>query len=118
MCADTYSPETYGPGWSVIFGKGNEGLVFRAGVVGGGADDFAVDALLDDVGAPAGGAGDDEERRKHGGGDLHDVVADGGEPVEVGEHFFGFPHDGFEPLGDVIKTHAAGFFRELFARLP
>src|SRR5471032_3116926 len=41
--------------------EGHERPVFGAGVVGAGADDFAVDALLDDVRGPTGGAGHDEE---------------------------------------------------------
>ncbi|KAG0931502.1 hypothetical protein G6F31_016765 [Rhizopus arrhizus] len=40
---------------------GDEVAVFRADVVGARADDLAVDALLDDVRAPAGGAGDHEQ---------------------------------------------------------
>ena len=41
---------------------------FQARVAGAGADDLAVNALLDDVRAQAGGAGDHEQRGEHGGG--------------------------------------------------
>src|SRR5690349_6197708 len=41
----------------------NPALVVRPDVVGAGADDFAVGALLDDVRRPAAGARHDEDRR-------------------------------------------------------
>ena len=86
--------------------------VFGAGVVGAGADDFAVGALLHYVGGPAAGAGYGEDGREHRGGDSHGVVGGGGEPVEVGEHALDFVHDGFEAVGDVVDAKVAGGFGE------
>ena len=97
--------------------RGMKGMVFGAGVVGAGADDFAVGALLHDVGGPAAGAGDGEDGGEHGRGDAHDVVGGGGEPVEVGEHVFDFVHDGFEAVGDVVDAEVAGGLRRGRARL-
>src|ERR1700735_492091 len=60
------------------FGEGDEGDVFGAGVVGAGADDLAVGALLHYVGGPAARAGDGEDGGEHRGGDSHGVIRGGG----------------------------------------
>ena len=78
-----------------------------AGVVGAGADDFAVGALLDDVRGPAGGARHDEERREHEHRHAHAVVGDGAEPIEVGKHFLFGPHERFDALGDAEEAQVA-----------
>src|SRR3989304_472376 len=64
---------------------GDEVAVFRTDVIGARADDLAVDALLDDVRAPARGARAHEQRGEHRGGHAHHVVADRTEPVQVRE---------------------------------
>src|SRR5450755_2450231 len=70
----------------LAFGQGNERQVLGAGVVGGRADDLAVDALLDHVRGPAGSARDHEERREHRRGHAHHVVRRRAIPVEIREH--------------------------------
>src|SRR5260221_2768762 len=71
---------------------GDELEILGPGVVGRGADDLAVDALLDHVRRPAGGARDHEERREHRSRHAHDVVARRAVPVEAGEHLLLSPH--------------------------
>src|ERR1700689_2105339 len=79
---------------------GYEFQIFRAGVVGGWADDLSILALLDNMGRPARGACDDEQRRKKIDGDAHLMIGDGGVPVEVGEHSLGVHHYTLDALGD------------------
>src|SRR5690625_5282126 len=102
-----------GGGASVALVDGHELAVFGPGVVRRGADDLAVDALLDDVRAPPRGACDHEQRGEHGGGHAHHVVAHGAEPVQVREHLLDVPHHRFQALGDVVHLHAALLFRQL-----
>ena len=88
--------------------EGHVGAVGGAGVVGAWADDFSVLALLDDVGAPAGGAGDDEERGEHRGRHPELVVGGGAEPIEVGKHFFLGPPDRLDAFGDGEEVGVGG----------
>src|SRR5690606_18580948 len=98
---------------SVALVERHEDLVFGAGVVRAGADDLAVDALLDHVRAPAAGACDHEQWREHRGRHAHHVVAHRAEPVEVGEHLLDVPHHRFQALGDVVHPAAALLVRQL-----
>src|SRR5262245_23380203 len=79
--------------------------VLGPGVVGGGADDLAVGALLDDVRRPAAGARDDEHRREHGSRHAEAMVGHRAVPVEVGEHVLFARHDVLQPLRDVEQPH-------------
>src|SRR6267142_7007783 len=86
--------------------------VLGAGVDGGGADDFTVDSLLDDMRGPPRGARDDENRGEHRGGHAHHVIRHRTIPVQVGEHLLLAPHHLLETLGDVEELHVAGALRE------
>src|SRR6218665_3519601 len=100
------------PGGSLAVLDGQERQVLWPGVVGAGADDLVVDALLDDVARPAAGARDHEQGRDHGRRHAHHVVTDGAEPVEVGEHLPGLPHHRLQPLGNVEHPGRAGPLRQ------
>src|SRR5690606_5817004 len=95
------------------FVDGYELLIFRPDVVGRGANDLVVDALLDDVRCPAGRTCDHEQRREHCRGNAHHVVRHGREPVEVGEHRLDVPHHCFEAFGNVKHLGVAGRYRHL-----
>ena len=63
--------------------------------------------------APAGRAGEREERSKHRGRDVHHMIGDGAEPVEVREHLLGVPHYGLEALSDVEHFSVVRVLRKL-----
>ena len=98
------------------FCNGDKWKIFRPGVVGCRADDLAIGALLEDMSAPTGGTGQHKERSEHRRGNTHQVIGDGAEPIQVGEHALGLPHHGFEPLGDAVHGKVAGGFSQLVAR--
>src|SRR5690554_1038498 len=61
-------------------------LVFRPRIVGARADNFAVFALLDHVGAPPRYARHHKKRGKKQGRHAHQVVRNGRKPVQVRKH--------------------------------
>src|SRR5712675_703366 len=73
-------------------GEGHEFHIVGADVIGAGPGDLAVDAVLDDVRGPTGGAADDEQRREHRGGHPHEVIRNRREPVEIRKHVLDFVH--------------------------
>src|SRR5579859_3610231 len=95
------------------FVNGNKLTIIRADVICGGADDLAVDSLLQDMRAPPGGAGDREQRGKHRRRDIHLVIGYGAVPVEVWKHLLGIPHYCFQSLGNVEEFHVPRAFRQL-----
>src|SRR3546814_17635682 len=92
------------------FVERDELLVFRADVVGRGADDLVVDALLDNVRRPARRSGYDEQRLEHCRGHTHQVVGHGRKPVKVGEHLFGIPHHGLRRPENFDDSMLRSFF--------
>ena len=60
------------------------------------------------MGAPAGGSRDDEQRREHLRRHAHQVIGDGGEPVQIRKHLLDLPHHRFESVGDVVELVVAG----------
>jgi len=91
----------------------NEFAPFRSDVVGGRSDDLVVGSLFDHVGGPSRGARDHEERREHRHRHPEQVVGDGAEPVEVGEHLLGFGHDALDPLRDLEHAGCTGLLAEV-----
>ena len=69
--------------------------IFRSCVFRAWTNDFVVNPLLDDVRAPARCAGYHEQWGEHGGRYAHEVIRHRAKPVQVREHFFDVPHDGF-----------------------
>ena len=57
---------------------------------------------------PARGAGDHKQGRKQGRGDAHERVGNRRKPVQIGEHLFFLPHDGFNTRGDIKAPRITG----------